>query len=136
MRSITRCVKDESMSPHTTFPPRSKITVRLREYCARTTQVHRDSEMVAHAFDHIKPSKRVDRMKQALTISLLIMICDAVLSCAPTSILLINLKTNDLHYCPVGEDSDACIKRLEELGYIRADRLTRAQKASLGLSPP
>jgi hypothetical protein len=75
-------------------------------------------------------------MKHALTISLLIMICDAVLSCAPTSILLINLKTNDLHYCPVGEDSDACIKRLEELGYIRADRLTRAHKASLGLSLP
>jgi hypothetical protein len=92
--------------------------------------------MVAHAFDHVNPSKRVDRMKQALTISLLILICDAVLSCAPTSILLINLKTNDLRYCPVGEDSDTCIKRLEELGYIRADRLTRAQKASLGLSPP
>jgi hypothetical protein len=71
-------------------------------------------------------------MKHALTISLLIIICGAVL----TSILLINLKTNDLRYCPVGEDSDACIKRLEELGYIRADRLTRAQKASLGLSPP
>ena len=76
-------------------------------------------------------------MKHALAISLLIIICNAVLSCAPTSILLINLKTNDLRYCPVGdEDSDACIKRLEELGYIRADRLTRAQKASLGLSLP
>ena len=92
--------------------------------------------MVAHAFDHFNPSNRVDRMKHALTISLLIMICDAVLSCGPTSILLINLKTNDLRYCPVGEDSDACIKRLEGLGYIRADRLTRGQKASLGLSPP
>jgi hypothetical protein len=91
--------------------------------------------MVAHAFDGVNPSKRVDRMKQALTIPLLIMLCDAVLSCGPTSILLINLKTNDLRYCPV-EDRDACIKRLEELGYIRADRSTRAQKASLGLSPP
>lgn len=75
-------------------------------------------------------------MKHALTISLLIMICDAVLSCGPTSILLINLRTNDLRYCPVGEDSDACITRLEALGYVRADRLTRAQKASLGLSLP
>lgn len=75
-------------------------------------------------------------MKHALTISLLMVICNAVLSCAPTSILLVNLKTNELRYCPVGEDSDACIKRLEELGYIRADRLTPAQKASLGLSLP
>jgi hypothetical protein len=69
-------------------------------------------------------------------ILLLVIICNTVLSCGPTSILLVNLKTNDLRYCPVGEDSDACIKRLEELGYIRADRLTRGQKASLGLSPP
>lgn len=75
-------------------------------------------------------------MKHALTISFLIVIWNAVLSCGPTSILLVNLKTNDLHYCPAGENSDACIKRLEELGYIRADRLTPAQKASLGLSLP
>jgi len=75
-------------------------------------------------------------MKDALAISLLIIICSAVLSCGPTSILLVNLKTNDLRYCPVGEDSDTCIKRLEELGYIRADSLTPAQKASLGLSLP
>lgn len=75
-------------------------------------------------------------MKHALSISMLIIICNAVLSCGPTSILLINLKTNDLRYCPIGEDSDACIKRLEALGYIRADRLTPAQKASLGLSLP
>ena len=61
---------------------------------------------------------------------------NAALSCGPTSILLVNLKTNDLRYCPVGEESDACTKRLEELGYIRADRLTPAQKASLGLSLP
>ena len=53
---------------------------------------------------------------------MLIIICNAVLSCGPTSILLLNVKTNDLRYCPVGEDSDACIKRLEELGYIRADQ--------------
>jgi hypothetical protein len=78
----------------------------------------------------------IDRMKNALAISSLIIISTGTVSCGPTSILLINLKTNDLRYCPVGEDSDACIKRLEELGYIRADRLTRAQKASLGLSPP
>ena len=75
-------------------------------------------------------------MKHALSISMLIIICSAVLSCGPTSILLLNVKTNDLRYCPVGEDSDACIKRLEELGYIRAERLTPAQKASLGLSLP
>lgn len=75
-------------------------------------------------------------MKHALSISMLIIICSAVLSCGPTSILLLNVKTNDLRHCPVGEDSDACIKRLEELGYIRADRLTPAQKASLGLSLP
>ena len=75
-------------------------------------------------------------MKRALTISLLIIICNAVLSCGPTSILLVNLKTNDLRYCPVGEDGDACIKQMEELGYIRADCLTPAQKASLGLSLP
>jgi hypothetical protein len=49
---------------------------------------------------------------------------------------LINLKTNDLSYCPVGEGGDACIERLEAAGYIRADRLTAAQKASLGLSFP
>ncbi len=67
---------------------------------------------------------------------MLIIICSAVLSCGSTSILLLNVKTNDLRHCPVGEDSDACIKRLEELGYIRADRLTPAQKASLGLSLP
>lgn len=67
---------------------------------------------------------------------MLIIICSSVLSCGPTSILLLNVKTNDLRHCPVGEDSDACIKRLEELGYIRADRLTPAQKASLGLSLP
>ena len=67
---------------------------------------------------------------------MLIIICSAVLSCGPTSILLLNVKTNDLRYCPVGEYSDACIKRLEELGYIRAERLTPAQKASLGLSLP
>lgn len=73
-------------------------------------------------------------MKHALTI--LIIICNAALSCGPTSILLVNLKTNDLRYCPVGEGSDACIKGLEELGYIRADRLSPAQKASLGLSLP
>ena len=73
-------------------------------------------------------------MKHALSISMLIIICSAVLSCGPTSILLLNVKTNDLRHCPVGEDSDACIKRLEELGYIRADHLTPAQKASLGLS--
>lgn len=91
--------------------------------------------MVAHAFDQLT-LKRVDRMKQALAISLLVIICNAVLNCAPTSILLVNLKTNDLRYCPVGEDSDACIKRLEDLGYIRADRLTRAQKATLGLPLP
>lgn len=75
-------------------------------------------------------------MKHALSISMLIIICSSVLSCGPTSILLLNVKTNDLRHCPVGEDSDACIKRLEELGYIRADRLTPAQKASLGLSLP
>ena len=75
------------------------------------------------------------RMKSALAISLLFIIC-IVLGCGPTSILLVNLQTNDLRYCPVGEDSDACIKRLEDLGYIRADRLTPAQKASLGLSLP
>ena len=75
-------------------------------------------------------------MKHALSISMLIIICSAVLSCGSTSILLLNVKTNDLRHCPVGEDSDACIKRLEELGYIRADRLTPAQKASLGLSLP
>ena len=75
-------------------------------------------------------------MKHALSISMLIIICNPVLSCGPTSILLLNLKTNDLRYCPIGEDSEACIKRLEELGYIRADRLTPAQKASLGLSLP
>ena len=67
---------------------------------------------------------------------MLIIICSAVLSCGSTSILLLNVKTNDLRHCPVGEDSDACIKRLEELGYIRADHLTPAQKASLGLSLP
>lgn len=75
-------------------------------------------------------------MKHALSISMLIIICSSVLSCGPTSILLLNVKTNDFRHCPVGEDSDACIKRLEELGYIRADRLTPAQKASLGLSLP
>jgi len=75
-------------------------------------------------------------MKHALSISMLIIICNAILSCGPTSILLLNVKTNDLRYCPVGEDSDACIKQLEELGYIRADHLTPAQKASLGLSLP
>jgi hypothetical protein len=75
-------------------------------------------------------------MKQALSISMLIIICNAVLGCGPTSILLLKVKTNDLRYCPVGEDSDACIKQLEELGYIRADHLTPAQKASLGLSLP
>jgi hypothetical protein len=85
---------------------------------------------------YIDPSKRVDRMKHALAISLLIVVCNAVLSCAPTSILLVNLKTNDLRYCPVGEQSDACIKQLEDLGYIRADRLTPAQKATLGVSLP
>jgi hypothetical protein len=88
------------------------------------------------AFNHVDPSKRVDRMKLALAISLLIVICNAVLSCGPTSILLVNLKTNDLRYCPVGEQSDACIKQLEDLGYIRADRLTPAQKATLGVSLP
>jgi hypothetical protein len=75
-------------------------------------------------------------MKHALTVSFMIIICHAVLSCGPASILLVNLKTNDLRYCPVSEDSDVCIKRLEELGYIRADRLTPAQKARLGLSLP
>jgi hypothetical protein len=75
-------------------------------------------------------------MKHALTILLLLIICNAALSCGPTSILLVNLKTNDLRYCPVGEESDACIKRLEKFGYIRADRLTAAQKASLGVSLP
>jgi hypothetical protein len=75
-------------------------------------------------------------MKNALAISLLIIISAGALSCGPTSILLVNLKTNDLRYCPVVKGSDACIKRLEELGYIRANRLTRAQKASLGLSFP
>lgn len=75
-------------------------------------------------------------MKHALTFLLLLIICNAALSCGPTSILLVNLKTNDLRYCPVGEESDACTKRLEELGYIRADRLTAAQKASLGVSLP
>ncbi len=44
-------------------------------------------------------SRRVDRMKHTLTISLLITICGALLSCGPTSIFLINLKTNDLRYC-------------------------------------
>ena len=72
-------------------------------------------------------------MKHALAISLLVTIWNAALGCASTSILLLNLETNDLRYCPVGEDSDACIKRLEELGYIRADRLTPAQKATLGV---
>jgi hypothetical protein len=75
-------------------------------------------------------------MKHALAISLLLIVCNVILSCAPTSILLVNLKTNDLRYCPVGEQSEVCVKQLEELGYIRADRLTRAQKATLGLSPP
>ena len=65
-----------------------------------------------------------------------IMICNAALSCGPRSILLINLKTNDLSYCPVGEGGDACIERLEAAGYIRADRLTPAQKAGLGVSFP
>jgi hypothetical protein len=75
-------------------------------------------------------------MKHALAISLLVIVCNVILSCAPTSILLVNPKTNDLRYCPVGEQSDACIKRLEDLGYTRADRLTRAQKATLGLPLP
>ena len=74
-------------------------------------------------------------MKSTLTISLLIIICNG-LGCRPASILLVNLKTNDLRYCPVGEYTNACIKRLEDLGYIRADRLTPAQKSSLGLSLP
>lgn len=64
-----------------------------------------------------------------------IMIFNVTLSCEPRSILFINLKTNDLSYCPVGE-GDACIERLEAAGYIRADRLTAAQKATLGLSLP
>ena len=76
------------------------------------------------------------RMKRAVAISLLIVVFTTVLSCGPTSILLVNLKTNDLRYCPVGEQGDACIKRLEELGYIRADRLTPEQKATLGVSLP
>jgi hypothetical protein len=67
---------------------------------------------------------------------IVIMICNAALSCGPRSILLINLNTNDLSYCPVGEGRDACIERLEAAGYIRADRLTPAQKASLGVSFP
>jgi hypothetical protein len=75
-------------------------------------------------------------MKDAISLSLLMIICNAVLSCGPASILLVNLRNNDLRYCPVSEESDACIKRLEELGYIRADSLTPAQKASLGLSLP
>ena len=75
-------------------------------------------------------------MKDAITLSLLMIICNTALSCGPASILLINLKTNDLRYCPVSKESDACIERLEEFGYIRADSLTAAQKASLGLSLP
>jgi hypothetical protein len=75
-------------------------------------------------------------MKNGLVILLLVIICNTVLSCGPTSILLVNLKTNDLRYCPVGQQGDACIKRLEELGYIRADRLTPEQKATLGVSLP
>lgn len=75
-------------------------------------------------------------MKHVLNFSLLMIICNVILSCGPTSILLVNLKTNDIRYCPVDEDSATCIKRLEELGYIKADRLTPAQKASLGLSLP
>ncbi|HXV85018.1 MAG TPA: hypothetical protein VEG60_34670 [Candidatus Binatia bacterium] len=75
-------------------------------------------------------------MKRALAISVLVIISNTGVSCGPTSILLVNLKTNDLRYCPVGEHSDTCIKRLEELGYVRADRLTRAQKAALGVSLP
>ena len=72
-----------------------------------------------------------------LVISLLVIIANTVVCCGPTSILLVNLKTNDLRYCPaVGEHSDVCITRLEELGYIRADRLTPAQKATLGASLP
>jgi hypothetical protein len=75
-------------------------------------------------------------MKRAVAISLLIIVFTTVLGCGPTSILLVNLKTNDLRYCPVGEQSDACVKRLEELGYVRADRLTPEQKATLGVSLP
>jgi hypothetical protein len=75
-------------------------------------------------------------MKNTVTLLLFIGISIALPACGTTSILLVNLKTNDLRTCPVGEESEACIKRLEALGYSRADRLTPAEKASLGVSLP
>jgi len=75
-------------------------------------------------------------MKPLPALSLVVAICAVALACAPASILLVNLKTNDLRECPTHEDGDACIKRLEDLGYVRVDRLTPAQKASVGLSLP
>jgi hypothetical protein len=59
----------------------------------------------------------------------------AILSCGPNSILLVNLHTNDLRYCPVNRNLESCIQRLLDLGYVRADRLSTEQKASLGLLP-
>ena len=67
---------------------------------------------------------------------LAVMIPVLVLSCGPTSILLVNLKTNDLEQCPVSENTDICVKKLEARGYKRVDQLTRGEKASMGVSVP
>jgi len=75
-------------------------------------------------------------MKQKLAIFLPFILCALVFGCAPESILLVNLQTNDLRYCRPGDNSNACIARLEKLGYVRADRLAPEQKASIGLLPP
>jgi hypothetical protein len=75
-------------------------------------------------------------MKSRLAILLPFVLCRVILGCAPGSILLVNLQTNDLRYCPASEKGNACIARWESLDYIRVDRLTPGQKASLGLLPP
>lgn len=75
-------------------------------------------------------------MLDLFTRLLFIIGCHAILGCAASSILLVNLTTNDLRTCPINENSDACVRRLENLGYTRADRLKPEQKASLGLLPP
>jgi len=75
-------------------------------------------------------------MKRLSAFPLLAGIGALALACAPASILLVNLKTNDLRRCSANEDGEPCIERLEALGYIRVDRLTPEQKASVGLSLP